>query len=129
MRLLEFIVSNQRHERFNTVSSTLFRSRLLLGPKNSGQTKRGESKWIRPLAFSSWRRSALVFRSAGTHQFRGAGACRGVEGQLFLAVHFLQPDRNGVLAVERALEQFLGQRILDRVLDGATQRPGAELRA
>ena len=40
---------------------------------------------------------------------------------------FLHVDNDRVLALELALQQFLGERIFNALLDFATQRPGAEI--
>src|SRR5262249_37042542 len=74
------------------------------------------------------RRSALAaVARGGADQLRRAGAARRVEDQLLLAVLLLDAHRDRVLAVERAADHLLGQRVLDQVLDGPPQRPGAEL--
>ena len=46
-----------------------------------------------------------------------------IEGKLLLVADLLDAHTNHLLAVELALEQFLGQRIFDERLDRPTQRP------
>ena len=49
----------------------------------------------------------------------------GGELELSVLVLALDLDVDPVLALERAAEELLGQGVLDQVLDGATERPGA----
>ena len=53
-----------------------------------------------------------------------------VEAELLLAAVVIDDlDGDGVVAVEGALEEFLGERVFEVLLDGPAQRPGAEVEA
>src|SRR5579871_862365 len=59
----------------------------------------------------------------------GRAARRGLEEQLLLAAFLADADGDGVLASEVAVEQILGQRVFEIVLDGPAQRTGAVFQA
>src|SRR5947207_2268093 len=75
------------------------------------------------------RGSALGLAAAGDQLLLGLLLDDGVEEQPLLAVDLLRPHDDRVLAVERAAEQVLGQRVLEVLLDGPAERAGAVLQA
>src|SRR5437868_4630862 len=68
----------------------------------------------------------LVFSRSRPHQLGRLDAARRFEGEAFFAFgRLVYADGDGVLAAEIAVEQLLGERVFEIVLDGAAERAGA----
>src|SRR4051794_29005091 len=100
--------------------------------RGDGQKKEG-SRWPpSPMASSIVRPDPLRARGSSGLAADGRQLAAlqlvlggGVELELLLVVLALDLDHDRVLAREGAPEDLLAERVLDHVLDGATERPGA----
>src|SRR5437764_1212037 len=72
---------------------------------------------------------SLGLGRAGRDQFGRRLRAGRLEGQLLLALDLRRLDGNRVLTVEPAVEQLLGKRVFQQVLDRPAKRPRPELQA